>query len=176
MTGITFGQDQRLVALFGDEAAGKVRSQYSRHGSQEESMDYLEFIARVTSHIPNKGQVMIRYYGLYSNAHRGKVQKAGAQTSHPLIIEDAPPFVPSKGWADMIRKVYEIDPLLCHSCGGKMSIISFIDDHKVIAKIIAHLELTFETERPPPPQVVQQELLMAAEESWKRQTEFLLPW
>jgi len=32
-------------------------------------MDYLEFIARVTSHIPNKGQVMIRYHGLYSNAH-----------------------------------------------------------------------------------------------------------
>ncbi|MFH1313746.1 MAG: transposase [Candidatus Eisenbacteria bacterium] len=31
-------------------------------------MDYLEFIARVTTHIPDKGQ-MIRYYGLYSNAH-----------------------------------------------------------------------------------------------------------
>jgi len=32
-------------------------------------MDYLEFIARVTSHIPDKGQVMVRYYGLYANAH-----------------------------------------------------------------------------------------------------------
>jgi hypothetical protein len=32
-------------------------------------MDYLEFIARVTSHIPNEGQVMVRYYGLYANAH-----------------------------------------------------------------------------------------------------------
>ena len=30
----------------------------------------LEFIARVTSHIPDKGQVMVRYYGLYANAHR----------------------------------------------------------------------------------------------------------
>jgi len=40
-------------------------------------MDYLEFIARVTSHIPDKGQVMVRYYGLYSNAHRGKMRKAG---------------------------------------------------------------------------------------------------
>jgi hypothetical protein len=37
-------------------------------------MDYLEFIARVTSHIPDKGQVMVRYYGLYANAHRGKVR------------------------------------------------------------------------------------------------------
>jgi len=34
-----------------------------------ETMDYLKFIARVTSHIPDKGQVMVRYYGLYVNAH-----------------------------------------------------------------------------------------------------------
>jgi hypothetical protein len=26
-------------------------------------MDYLELIARVTSHIPDKGQVMVRRYG-----------------------------------------------------------------------------------------------------------------
>jgi hypothetical protein len=39
-------------------------------------MDYLEFIARVTSHIPDKGQVTVRYYGLYANAHRGKIRKA----------------------------------------------------------------------------------------------------
>jgi len=38
-------------------------------------MDYLEFIARVTSHIPDKGQVMLRDYGLYANAHRGKNNK-----------------------------------------------------------------------------------------------------
>ncbi len=31
-------------------------------------MDYLEFVARVTSRIPDRGQVMVRYYGLYSNA------------------------------------------------------------------------------------------------------------
>jgi len=36
----------------------------------------MELVARVTSHIPDKGQVMVRYYGLYANAHRGKVRKA----------------------------------------------------------------------------------------------------
>jgi len=44
------------------------------------------------------------------------------------------------------------------------SLLSFIEDHKVIDKIIAHLKLTFMAERPLPPQIVQQELLMAAEE------------
>jgi hypothetical protein len=55
--------------------------------------------------------------------------------------------------------------LLCPSCGSKMSIISFIEEPKTIGRIIGHLELTFEAERPPPPHHVQQELLMAAEES-----------
>jgi hypothetical protein len=36
---------------------------------------------RVTSHIPDKGQVMVRYYGLYANAHRGKVKKASLELS-----------------------------------------------------------------------------------------------
>jgi hypothetical protein len=45
-----------------------------------------------------------------------------------------------------------------------MRIISFIEEPKAIDRIIAHLKLTFEAERPPPPQIVQQELLMAAEE------------
>jgi hypothetical protein len=41
---------------------------------------------------------------------------------------------------------------------------SSIEDPKAIDKIIRHLELTFDAERPPPPRNVQQELLMAAEE------------
>jgi hypothetical protein len=79
---------------------------------------------------------VIRYYGLYSNAHRGKVRKAEAKLSHLPIIEDDPFYVPAKGWAEMIRKVYEVDPLTCPSCGGQMSIVSFIEDHKVIDRII----------------------------------------
>jgi len=65
----------------------------------------------------------------------------------------------------MIRKVYEIDPLLCPQCGAEMKVIAFIEDHKVIDNIINYLKLRFQAERPAPPQVVQQELFMAAEES-----------
>ena len=144
-----------------DEAQGQVIYQYGKHSGETEHMDYLEFVARVTSHIPDKGQVMVRYYGLYANAHRGKMRKTGHDPLHPSIIEDEALFVPSKGWAEMIRKVYEIDPLICPKCGGTMRIVSFIKDHKVIDKIINHLKLTFKAERPPPPQA---QLSMAAED------------
>ena len=41
----------------------------------------------------------------------------------------------------------------------------FFTEPKAIDRIIRHLELTFEAERPPPPRLVQQDLLMTAEES-----------
>ena len=111
----------------------------------------------------HKKNLYIHIYGLYSNAYRGKKRKTGDDPSHPPIIDDEVSFVPSKGWAEMIRNVFEVDPLLCPACGGQMSIISFIEDHKVIDRIIGHLKLTFDAERPPPPHNVQQELLIAAE-------------
>ena len=67
-------------------------------------------IARVASPIPDKGQVMVRYYGLYSNAHRGKMRKIEEKANPFLIIEKEEPFVPSKGWAVMIHNVCEVDP------------------------------------------------------------------
>ena len=81
-------------------------------------MDYLEFIARVTSHIPDKGQVMVRYYGLYANAHRGKVRKADRVPIALGMTGEEPRLITSKGWAEMIRKVYEVDPLRCPRCGS----------------------------------------------------------
>ena len=47
-----------------------------------------------------------------------------------------------------------------------MRIISFIEDYKVIDKIIDHLKLTFKTERTPPPHS-QPQLAMAAEDRVK---------
>jgi len=94
-----------LQRLSFDETEGKVCYQYYKSHPKEERMDYLEFIARVTSHIPDKGQVMVRYYGLYSNAHRGKIRKREVAPSYPPVIEEEERFVPSKGWAEMIRKV-----------------------------------------------------------------------
>jgi hypothetical protein len=88
--------------LFFDEIEAKVRYLYSRQGSQEKGMDYLEFIAKVTSHIPDKRQVTVHYSGLYFNAHRGKIRKAGVLPSHPPIIEREY-HVLSRGLAQMIR-------------------------------------------------------------------------
>jgi len=50
----------------------------------------------------------------------------------------------------MIRKVYEVDPLVCPKCGGRMKVVTVLTDYAVVDRIIDHLRLTFVAERPPP--------------------------
>jgi len=108
---------------------------------------------------------MVRYYGLYANAHRGKVRKADRVPLLLGMIEEEPKPITSKGWAEMIRKVYEVDPMICPRCGGRMRVVAFLTEHAVVDRIIRHLELTFVAEKPPPVYVFEQPALMAAEES-----------
>jgi len=140
-----------LQRLSLDEREGEVCYRYGEKPEEVERMDYLEFIARVVSHIPDKGQVTVRYFGLYGNSHRGKVRKSQPDKHPFIIVEEESPRVPRRGWAEMIRKVFEVDPLVCAQCGGQMKVIAFITDYAVVDRIIHHLKLTFVAERPPPP-------------------------
>ena len=60
--GEIFGREvlalDRLLFL---DREGKVGYRHGPNGAELERMGYLEFIARVTSHIPDKGQVRVRY-------------------------------------------------------------------------------------------------------------------
>ena len=55
-----------------------------------------------------------------------------------------------QNWARLIQKVYEVDPLICPKCEGKMRIIGFIEDEQLIKKILIHLGL-WETNNHDPP-------------------------
>ncbi|MGK2857335.1 MAG: hypothetical protein ACSLFQ_09020 [Thermoanaerobaculia bacterium] len=43
-----------------------------------------------------------------------------------------------KNWAALIRRVYEVDPLVC-PCGATMRVVAVITERSVITKILAHL-------------------------------------
>ena len=49
-----------------------------------------------------------------------------------------------KNWARLIRKIYEVVPLVCPKCNGQMRIIAFIEEQEVIKKILTHLGLYLE--------------------------------
>jgi hypothetical protein len=79
---------ERLTFL---EPEGKVGYRWGRDGAEQETevMDYLEFIARVTSHIPDKGQVMVRYYGLYANAHIYRSSEADVRGGEASALQSS---------------------------------------------------------------------------------------
>jgi hypothetical protein len=59
----------------------------SKDGKEQKTFDALEWLAAMCSHVPNKGEQMIRYYGYYSNVSRGKRKKQNRDESIPYILE-----------------------------------------------------------------------------------------
>ena len=103
------------------------------------------------SHVPNRGEQMVRYYGYYSNVCRGNRQQENRDNKIPCIIEpDETSPARRKAWARLIQKIYEVDPLTCPKCKGAMKIISFIDKPGVIKAILQHVGLWVTRKRPPP--------------------------
>ncbi|MGQ9672707.1 MAG: transposase [Candidatus Aminicenantales bacterium] len=86
-----------LERLSLDEQQAKVCYRYGKEAREVERMDYLDLIDRVTSPIPDKGQVTVRYYGLCANAHRGKVHRAQPDKHPFIIVEEESPRVPRRG-------------------------------------------------------------------------------
>jgi hypothetical protein len=123
----------------------------SKDGRSEKVFDALEWLAAMCSHVPNKGEQMVRYYGYYSNVARGKQKKAEEDNLIPLILEpEGSSKEYRKNWARLIQKIYEVDPLTCPKCSGAMKVISVIEDKEVIKKILMHLGLWERKARPPP--------------------------
>jgi hypothetical protein len=73
-----------------------------------ETVDPLEFLARVLVHIPDKGHVTTRYYGWYTNRPRGMRRPAEpAPAEAPPAIAPALRLAPaeaSRRWAKALRR------------------------------------------------------------------------
>ena len=52
-----------------------------------ESFPASEWMAAMCSHIPNRGEQMVRYYGYYSNVVRGKWKQKGTDDVVPGILQ-----------------------------------------------------------------------------------------
>ena len=123
----------------------------AKNGKDPKTFPALEWLAAMCSHIPNRGEQMVRYYGYYSNVARGKRKEAGTDNIIPCMTESvANNKALKKNWARLIQKIYEVDPLVCPHCNGTMRIISFIEDGHLIRAILEHLGLWLKRSRPPP--------------------------
>ena len=113
--------------------------------------DALEWLAAMGSHVPNKGEQMVRYYGYYSTMARGTRKKSDQDELISSILEpNGTSKEYRKNWARLIHKIYEVDPLTCPKCKGRMRVLAFIEYQEVIKKILKHLGMWAIKVRPPP--------------------------
>ena len=119
-------------------------------GDAAEAFDPAEFVARVIMHIPEPRRHLVRYYGWYSNVSRGKRRKAEAENgevgsagagpaSRAARAEARDASALRRSWAQLIKRIYEVDPLVCPTCGSEMKVIAFITEHDVVDAILRHL-------------------------------------
>ncbi len=125
---------------------GKATGPYGR----EARWDVLDFIARMTQHIPDPAQQYQRYWGFYANAARGKRRRDAAEGSESSEQSTAEHSEDEQlegwkkrrriSWAQLIQKVFEVDPMLCSFCGGKLEILSFTLELGTIRKFLTAID------------------------------------
>ena len=135
----------------------------------------LEFIASITQHIPEPSFQLVRYYGWYSNRMRGdrNKQEGREKESENNSLEESKVIdirnykakrIPQLMWRECIKKVWEVDPLVCPKCTGEMKIISFIYKRTVIKKILTHLNVYEERKNQrAPPQIIKENIKAVVE-------------
>ena len=60
----------------------------------------------------------------------------------PEVLREA-----RRRWAELLRRIFEADPLACPRCGEEMRIVAFITEPNVIDRILEHLRRTHASRR-----------------------------
>ena len=106
---LTYDRTAKAVTYRSDKSEGPTAG--------TETVDPLEFLARVLVHIPEKGHMITRCYGWYANRPRCMREKA------ERVAADGPPAtIPApqlaatdatRHWAALLQQIFEVDPLAC---------------------------------------------------------------
>ncbi len=108
-------------------------------------MSPLELLRRITRLIPPAGLNLVRYFGILAPAAKYRrqvapVPKVDVEVSPNALEPVLPPMRSQIDWASLLRRVYDVDIFAC-PCGGRIRIISVIEQPAVIHKILDHLGL-----------------------------------
>lgn len=92
-------------------------------------------------------------HGWYSSRQRGARRRAAEDdATRPLVTADPEPEAvraAQRRWAELLRRIFEVDPLACPRCGAAMRIVAFITAPTTIDHILDHLRRTGVSRRRP---------------------------
>jgi len=131
----------------------------TQNGELHRDLSPLEFLAELQQHIPDMWEQTTRYFGKYAartraaerrqNELKQKLLRRNNSVDEGIIAPLEPPAKASSSWASLIKRVYEVDPLVCDKCGGAMKIVAFLQQEREINKLLENLG--YPKYRAPPP-------------------------
>ena len=91
----------------------------------------LDFLARLSQHLPDRYEHYERFFGRYSPVMRGARkpdnQSDSGQCATDLDKRKSCSKASRANWARCIKLVYEIDPMECPKCGASMKVIAVLE-------------------------------------------------
>jgi hypothetical protein len=127
-----------------DAAKGMVVYRSKLHATLKRNFQVMpgaEWLELLCKHVPDRHEHMVRYYGRYSSRTRGSEQELPAMDESDADTHHQARQAARAAWAKLIRRVYEVDPLLCPKCGTQMRVIALIEEPAVIERILSWLGL-----------------------------------
>jgi hypothetical protein len=144
-----------------------------RDGSTHVVLRLHEFIGRLAALIPRPRAHLVTYYGVFAPAASARDRVVPAPPAEHLVeksprcepraatkADAQPPELVAKprkpySWAELLRRVYRVEALVCDRCGGPRRLLAAIFERDAIRKLLAHLglptePLTIQAARPPP--------------------------
>ena len=141
--------NERLAINRDGNAVLKLKTAW-RNGTTHIVLTPMEFMQRLAALVPRPRLHLIRFHGVLApNAKlRSKVvpvpvQRTTAGEGDCTHAHSAPLRMT---WARLLKRVFDIDIEHC-ACGGKLKLVTVIEDPAVIEKILPHLGLAAQ---PPP--------------------------
>jgi hypothetical protein len=119
-----------------------------RNGATHVIFETEDFIAKLAALVPPPRANLIRYFGVFAPAsplRRDIVPKPIRQENPKQGGGDKPVnekqrhYIP---WAQLLKRVFRIDVEKCSRCGAKVKVVAVINEHKIIERILSHLEKT----------------------------------
>lgn len=131
-----------------------------------------ELVEKLIALVPAPCANLVRYHGVFAPTHRWRAKVVRDRPSEPgaaapredpgavvsRFMKDVPkvsfaalsttPRHPRNyGWAELMRRVWDVDVLACQACGGRMKLIAAIVHPATLKKLLGALGLPTEGPR-----------------------------
>ena len=143
-----------------------------RDGTSAIAFDPLDFLSRLAALVPRPRAHLLTYHGILAPAAEWRdlvvpsprvksspspeqescsrshePNPAAGTTGTALALAPKARRPTRTSWAELMKRVFAIDVLVCPHCGGTRKLIALLTDGLVVRKILEHLGLSTE---PPP--------------------------